>query len=227
VWYQTLNAKNRESPVTKEKNTSDTGKTTEMPVVVKKYANRRLYNTASSSYVTLEDLSEMVKGGTDFTVYDAKSGEDITRSVLTQIIFEQEARDGQSLLPTSVLRQLIGYYGNSMQAFVPSYLEASLEAFSKQHDAIRERFTGAFTGAHAIEIMQAMREASVRNMTMFQEAARLMVPFGRDGDSADKPSSKPSSKPAPNENTDELDALKRQMADIQKQLAALSERPKT
>ena len=113
----------------------------EARVVIKKYANRRLYNTASSSYVTLDHLSDMVKEGVDFVVFDAKTGEDITRSVLTQIIFEEENRGaGTNLLPIQFLRQLIGFYGNNMQAFLPSYLELSLEAFSKQQERLRSQF---------------------------------------------------------------------------------------
>src|ERR1051325_2065353 len=114
-------------------------------VVIKKYANRRLYNTASSSYVTLEHLSEMVKQGIDFVVYDAKTNDDIPRSVLTQIIFEEESQ-GQSLLPIQFLRQLISFYGNSMQAFLPSYLELSLASFAQQQERMRQQFT-AFTPA--------------------------------------------------------------------------------
>src|SRR5687768_14915996 len=109
-------------------------------VVIKKYANRRLYNTASSSYVTLEHLADMVKKGVDFVVYDAKTNEDITRTVLTQIIFEEESQ-GQSLLPIQFLRQLIGFYGNSMQAFLPSYLEMSLASFAQQQERMRSQFT--------------------------------------------------------------------------------------
>ena len=117
-------------------------------VVIKKYANRRLYNTASSSYVTLEHLSEMVKQNIDFVVYDAKTNEDITRSVLTQIIFEEESQ-GQSLLPIQFLRQLIGFYGNSMQAFLPSYLELSLASFTQQQERMRTQFTSLGAGAAA------------------------------------------------------------------------------
>src|SRR5829696_7071509 len=109
-------------------------------VVIKKYANRRLYNTASSSYVTLEHLADMVKKGVDFVVYDAKTNEDITRTVLTQIIFEEESQ-GQSLLPIQFLRQLISFYGNSMQAFLPSYLEMSLATFTQQQERLRNQFT--------------------------------------------------------------------------------------
>src|SRR5271163_2757880 len=111
-------------------------------VVIKKYANRRLYNTKSSAYVTLDNLSEMVKEGVDFVVYDAKTNDDITRSVLTQIIFDEEGR-GASLLPIQFLRQLIGFYGNSMQAFVPSYLELSLDGFTRQQERMRGQIAGS------------------------------------------------------------------------------------
>src|ERR1700758_3994178 len=124
----------------------DTGAPQDERVVIKKYANRRLYNTASSSYVTLEHLSEMVKKGVDFVVYDAKTNEDITRTVLTQIIFEEESSGGQSLLPIQFLRQLISFYGNSMQAFLPSYLELSLASFAQQQERVRQQFA-AFTPA--------------------------------------------------------------------------------
>ena len=114
----------------------DAGSKSGDKVIIKKYANRRLYNTASSSYVTLDHLSEMVKEGIDFAVFDAKSNEDITRSVLTQIIFEEESR-GQNLLPIQFLRQLIGFYGDQMQSFVPTYLEMSLEGFARQQENLR------------------------------------------------------------------------------------------
>ena len=114
-------------------------------VVIKKYANRRLYNTATSTYVTLDDLASMVKGGTDFLVYDAKSGEDITRSVLTQIIFEQEAKEGQSLLPIAFLRQLIRFYGDSMQMLVPSYLEFSIDKLTSEQQKFRDQMGSSFT----------------------------------------------------------------------------------
>src|SRR3569623_1066051 len=108
------------------------------PCTIKKYANRRLYNTGTSTYVTLEDLAVMVKSGEDFVVYDAKSGEDITRSVLAQIIFEQENKEGQSLLPIAFLRQLIRFYGDSMQMLVPRFLETSIQSFSQQQGKFRE-----------------------------------------------------------------------------------------
>src|SRR6201994_4553594 len=127
-------------------NKGDAGKSGDERVVIKKYANRRLYNTASSSYVTLEHLSDMVKKGVDFVVYDAKTNEDITRSVLTQIIFEEESR-GQNLLPIQFLRQLIRFYGDSMQALVPSYLELSLDAFTQQQERMRKQFADTLGGA--------------------------------------------------------------------------------
>src|SRR6201995_2261141 len=109
------------------------------PVTIKKYANRRLYNTGTSTYVTLEDLASMVKAGEDFIVYDAKSGDDITRSVLAQIIFEQENKEGQSLLPIAFLRQLIRFYGDSMQMMVPRYLEQSIDTFTREQGKFREQ----------------------------------------------------------------------------------------
>ena len=119
------------------------GKSGDKPekIVIKKYANRRLYNTAKSSYVTLDDLSKMVRAGQDFAVYDAKTGVDITRSVLTQIIFEEEAK-GHSMLPTNFLRQIISLYGDTLQGVVPSYLEASMETFSQNQDRMRQAFGG-------------------------------------------------------------------------------------
>ena len=108
------------------------------PVTIKKYANRRLYNTAASSYVTLDNLAQMVKEGVDFVVYDAKTGDDITRSVLTQIIVEEEAK-GDSLLPIGFLRQLIGYYGDSLGGVVPRYLELSMESFARNREQMRDQ----------------------------------------------------------------------------------------
>src|SRR5205814_10294369 len=132
------------------------------PVVIKKYANRRLYNTATSTYVTLDDLSAMVKSGTDFVVYDAKTGEEITRSVLTQIIFEEENK-GTNLLPIRFLRQLIRFYGDSMQAFVPGYLELSLETLAKEQDKFRQQLVETW-GA---DPFKAMEEQAKRNMAVF------------------------------------------------------------
>jgi polyhydroxyalkanoate synthesis repressor PhaR len=141
-------------------------------VVIKKYANRRLYNTASSSYVTLDDLSLMVKDGVDFIVQDAKTGENITRQVLTQIIFEEEAK-GQNLLPVDFLRQLIRFYGDSMQAFVPSYLQFSMENLTREHERLREQMMGPAGN----EMLKTVEDQARKNMSMFQDAMRMFNPF--------------------------------------------------
>ena len=142
------------------------------PITIKKYANRRLYHTGTSSYVTLEDLAEMVRQGEHFIVSDAKSGEDITRSVLTQIIFEQENK-GQFLLPINFLRQLIQFYGDSMQGLVPRYLEFSLGQFMVEQAKLRDQMTKGFTpGAFSQNPMAMLEEQTRRNMTMFQDALR-------------------------------------------------------
>ncbi|MFM9865729.1 MAG: polyhydroxyalkanoate synthesis repressor PhaR [Micropepsaceae bacterium] len=145
------------------------------PITIKKYANRRLYNTATSSYVTLDHLSEMVKHGQEFNVYDAKSGEDITRSVLTQIIFEEEGKGGQQLLPIQFLRQLIRFYGDSMQALVPGYLNLSMDSFSKNHERMREQLTSAFGGKGMLKEFEGIAR---QNMQMFERAMRMFTPFG-------------------------------------------------
>ncbi|MEN5081975.1 polyhydroxyalkanoate synthesis repressor PhaR [Bosea sp. TWI1241] len=143
------------------------------PTVIKKYANRRLYHTGTSSYVTLEDLAGLVRKGEDFVVYDAKSGEDITRSVLAQIIFEEESKDGQNLLPIAFLRQLIRFYGDSMQALVPRYLEFSMDKLTQEQNQFREQMSKAFGGG-AIDALQAQTRA---NMAMFTDAFRMFNPF--------------------------------------------------
>ena len=143
-------------------------------ITIKKYANRRLYNTATSSYVTLEHLCKMVKDGVDFIVYDAKTGEDITRSVLTQIIVEEESK-GQNLLPISFLRQLIGLYGDSMQWMVPSYLEYSMQAFAKNQEQMREYFQTALGGMFPFTGFEQM---SKNNLALFERAMRMFTPFG-------------------------------------------------
>ena len=148
----------------------------EGPVTIKKYANRRLYNTATSSYVTLEHLADMVKRGQEFNVYDAKSGDDITRSVLAQIIFEEEGKSGQqSMLPIQFLRQLIRFYGDSMQALVPGYLEISMESFSRNQERMREQFATAFGGKN---MMKEIEQITRQNMAMFERAVRMFTPFG-------------------------------------------------
>ena len=145
------------------------------PVTIKKYANRRLYNTATSSYVTLDHLADMVKHGQEFNVYDAKTGEDITRSVLTQIIFEEEGKGGQQLLPIQFLRQLIRFYGDSMQALVPGYLNLSMDSFSKNHERMREQLTSAFGGKGMLKEFESIAR---QNMQMFERAMRMFTPFG-------------------------------------------------
>src|SRR6476620_909496 len=146
-------------------------------IVIKKYANRRLYNTGTSTYVTLEDLAKMVKKGEDFLVQDAKSGDDITHSVLTQIIFEQESKTGNTLLPISFLRQLISYYGDQMQAVIPSYLEHSMHAFTDQQVQIREQFSKVLGDSqitkNLLPPMQLVEEQVRRNTELFQQAMQM------------------------------------------------------
>src|SRR4051795_8303760 len=144
------------------------------PVTIKKYANRRLYNTGTSTYVTLEDLATMVKSGEDFVVYDAKTNEDITRSVLTQIIFEQENKEGtQNLLPINFLRQLIRFYGDSMQMLVPRYLEVSIDSLTKEQQKFRDQMSQAFGGSP----FGALEDQVRRNMEMFERAFAMFTPF--------------------------------------------------
>jgi len=180
------------------------------PTVIKKYANRRLYHTGTSTYVTLEDLAGMVRGGEDFVVYDAKSGEEITRSVLTQIIFEQENKEGaQNLLPVTFLRQLIRFYGDSMQSLVPSYLDLSIENLAKEQQKLREQMSQAFGGG----AFQAIDDQVRANMAFFTEAMRMFSPFA-----AQRAAEGKTGAPA----ADDLNNLKAQMADMQAKLEALS-----
>ena len=152
----------------------DSSPTSAQPITIKKYANRRLYNTATSSYVTLETLCQLVKNGTDFVVYDAKTGEDITRSVLTQIIVEEEGK-GQNLLPTSFLRQLIAFYGDSMQWLVPSYLENSMHAFARNQEQMRRYLQDTFGGLFPFGQIEEMGK---QNMAMIEAAMKMFTPFG-------------------------------------------------
>ena len=145
------------------------------PVVVKKYANRRLYNMATSSYVTLDDLAKMIKEGGDFVAHDAKTGEDITRSVLTQIIVEQEQK-GQNLLPTSFLRQLISFYGDSVQFLVPGYLEQAMIAFGRNQEQMRKNLQATF----GIFPSGQFEEMGKQNIALFERALKMLAPFGRD-----------------------------------------------
>jgi len=187
------------------------------PITIKKYANRRLYNTVTSSYVTLDTLAQMVKDGEEFLVFDAKSGEDITRSVLTQIIFEEEAK-GENLLPINFLRQLIGFYGNGMETFVPSYLEMSLETFAKQQEEIGR----AFGGEAAVNAMKAMTQ---KNAEFFQDAMKMFQPFGAGAavPFGTTPDAEPEPKPEPvNPSTEsELQELRAQMEQMRKTLDGL------
>lgn len=183
------------------------------PVVIKKYANRRLYNTQTSSYVTLDHLAAMVKEGTEFEVQDARTGEDITRSVLTQIIFEEEAK-GQSLLPIKFLRQLIRFYGDSLQTFVPGYLDMSMDSFTKNQGAMRDRIAEALGGGN-----QMVENMTRQNLQMFENAMAMFTPFGAAG----KPETgKPSAKPA--QGTEDISDLKEEMEAMRRQLAELSQR---
>jgi polyhydroxyalkanoate synthesis repressor PhaR len=187
------------------------------PITIKKYANRRLYNTGTSTYVTLEDLAAMVKKGEDFVVYDAKTGEEITRSVLTQIIFEQENKEGQNLLPIAFLRQLIRFYGDSMQMLVPRYLEVSIESLTREQEKFRQQLAQTF----GVGAFPSLEEQVRRNMDMFERAFAMFAPFARReaqaGEAAAEPG-KPASKGG------DIDDLKRQLEEMQKKVDRLSEK---
>ena len=188
-------------------------------VVIKKYANRRLYNTSTSTYVTLDDLSAMVKSGTDFLVYDAKTGEDITRSVLTQIIFEEENK-GTNLLPINFLRQLIRFYGDSMQAFVPGFLEFSLENLGKE----QEKFRAQMMEAWGQDPFKAMQDHAQRNMSMFSDAMKVFNPFAAAAMGAVPGAPAPGKPAAPGAAParDDLQALKDQLAAMQQKIDTLA-----
>ena len=197
-------------------------KNDDAPVVIKKYANRRLYNTATSSYVTLDDLCDMVKKGDDFVVYDAKSGDDITRSVLTQIIFEQEAK-GENLLPIGFLRQLIGFYDDQLRGLVPSYLEVAMENFTNNQEQIRSNLEEAFGGMFPF---QQMQELSKQNMAMFEQALSMFSPFNADMGGTNGATSAPEAAKGPTEDSEksgeEMRLLRDQLDRMQAQLDALS-----
>ena len=189
-------------------------------IVIKKYANRRLYNTGSSSYVTLEDLAELVKAGDDFVVYDAKTGEDITRPVLTQIIFEAEnSATGTSLLPIQFLRQLIRLYGDQMQSFVPSYLEMSLDAFSKQQDRMREQMAGTFGAAPGYGLFD---EQVKQNLALFDRAIKMFTPTGFAGRPTAAAESGGAHAHAPEPKGDDLADLKSQIEAMRAQIDRLA-----
>lgn len=192
------------------------------PITIKKYANRRLYNTGTSTYVTLEDLATMVKSGGDFVVYDARTNEDITRSVLIQIIFEQENKEGgQNLLPINFLRQLIRFYGDSMQMLVPRYLEASIDSLTREQEKFREQLTQAFGmgGFGAIE------DQVRRNMEMFERSFAMFAPFARQGGQSGQPTGEAPG-PGPDKPPGDIDDLKRQMEEMQRRLDRLSDKDK-
>lgn len=173
-------------------------------VIIKKYANRRLYNTRSSSYITLDHLAKMTREGIDFKVVDAKTGSDITHSILTQIIMEEEANGGEQILPVNFLRQLIAMYGNSMQSLLPHYLEASMEHFRENQLKLRKAFEESLGNNPLAALAQ-------RNMEMFKAATAAFMP------GMETPEPKPSEQPA-----DDLAAIKAQMAEMQKMLDKLA-----
>jgi polyhydroxyalkanoate synthesis repressor PhaR len=194
------------------------------PVTIKKYANRRLYNTATSSYVTLDHLAGMVKEGQEFLVYDAKTGEDITRSVLTQIIFEEEGK-GQNLLPIRFLRQLIRFYGDSLQAVVPNYLEMSMESFSRNQEQYRKYLTDAFG-----EPFRQLEEMGRQNVAMFQQAMSMFTPFSGQGGPEAGEAAEPRKAEPPDDSAasrGELQRLRQQVEDMQRRIEQIASNKKS
>lgn len=195
------------------------------PVVIRKYANRRLYNTETSCYVTLDHLSEMVKEGRDFVVRDAKSGDDITHSVLTQIIIEEESKGGETLLPIPFLRQLIQYYGDNMQTMVPGYLQSAMDAFAKNQSTLKDYMENQWQGAPGGNIMEEMAR---RNMAMFQDALSMFNPLNSTGQGSGANAGAAGSASSPAEASkeapegDDLTAMKAQLAAMQAQLEKMS-----
>lgn len=192
------------------------------PVTIKKYANRRLYNTATSSYVTLDHLCQMVKDGTDFVVYDAKTGDDITRSVLTQIIVEEESK-GQNLLPIPFLRQLISFYGDNMQWLVPRYLEHSMKSFTGNQDKMREYFQTTFGSMFPFG---GFEEMSKQNIALFERAMRMFSPFNGEGGTVDgsgSPAAAAGETPKP-KSDDKFSELQKRLDELQSQMESLTRR---
>ena len=188
------------------------------PIIIKKYANRRLYNTASSAYVTLEDLRELVAQDVDFIVQDAKSGEDLTRAVLTQILAEAE-QAGASLLPIGFLRQVIGMYGDGMSWMLPQYLEMMTAWFERHQHEVRRNMDTAFGGVFPVGAsMDAMQDTTRRNMAAFEQAMRAFWPGMPQGGAEPEPSTE--------EKQDGLDDLRRKLAEMQRQIDALSKSSK-
>jgi polyhydroxyalkanoate synthesis repressor PhaR len=190
------------------------------PVTIKKYANRRLYNTATSSYVTLDHLCQMVKEGREFVVYDAKTGEDITRAVLTQIIVEEEGKGGQNLLPIGFLRQLISFYGDNMQWAVPRYLEYTMQSFSNNQDKMRETFQSALGGMFPFG---GFEEMSKQNMALFERTMRMFTPpIGGEGAAAKPPEGGDPGQARPKVDTEgAVKELQKRLDDLQNQLASV------
>lgn len=197
---------------------SGTSGTETPPIVIKKYANRRLYNTATSSYVTLDDLSRMVKQRADFVVYDAKTGEDITRAVLTQIIVEEEGKSGQNLLPISFLRQLIGLYGDSMQWLVPRYLEHAMTSFAHNHDQMRKSLQEAFGGLFPFGSLEQMGK---QNLALFEQTLKMFSPFPIAPGSEKTADKAKEGEPGPNAS---LDELRQRINTLQKQVDAYAKK---
>ncbi len=196
---------------------SDATTKTAEPVTIKKYANRRLYNTGTSTYVTLEDLAAMVKKGEDFVVYDAKTGEDITRSVLTQIIFEQENKEGQNLLPIAFLRQLIRFYGDSMQMLVPRYLEVAIDSLTREQEKFRQQMAQAF----GVSPFGALEDQVRRNMEMFERAFAMFTPFARRESQNSEAPAEPEKTPS---KSGDIDDLKRQLDEMKRKVDRLTEK---
>lgn len=188
-------------------------------VIIKKYANRRLYDTSASRYVTLDHLRELVREGRDFKVIDAKSGDDLTRGVLAQIIFEEESK-GETLLPVDFLRQLISFYGDSMQSMVPSYLQMSMETFARQHQAMRDKMTGAMGEAMGGNSMAMLEEQTKRNMAMFQQAMSMFTPFSTGAAMGDMPSAPPAQESAA--KSDDVKALRAELDAMRQKLDQLA-----
>jgi len=195
-------------------------------VVIKKYANRRLYNTETSTYVTLEDLAKMVRSDRDFVVYDAKNGDDLTHTVLTQIIVEQEGREGgQTLLPIPFLRQLIRFYDDSIARMVPSYLQFSIENFAKEQARLREQFATAFTNPTAA--FEFYQKQAQQNMAMFEQAMSMWGAFGAAAGGQKPATAADAAKPAQSEAPlrDELGELKAQLSAMQQKIEKLTQKP--
>lgn len=183
------------------------------PIIIKKYANRRLYNTSKSSYVTLDHLAQMVRDREEFVVNDAKSGQDITRAVLAQIIFEEEAK-GQNMLPANFLRQLIRLYGDTLQGFVPGYLDASMDTFTKNQENMREQVQKAFGANTALASFETLART---NMEWFENAMRMFAPFAN-GMTQSTPVTPD---PTMGKKDAELEELKAQLSGMQSQLAKI------